>query len=245
MQTFKRTYAHAMQGLGSGLYSSGVLRREEAPPSSDWQRWLHSLFAIHDIDAMIRLDLPRWTLRATRLVNTFLQQRPRAQVFEYGSGAGTVFLAKRAEIVVSVEHDRRWHGVVTRMVAQHPNVLATLVEPGPAEADCSHWSAHPGWRGRDFLDYVHAIDRFEGQFDLIVIDGRCRAHCLKAALRRVKPDGLILFDNAGRRRYRAALECCALPKLTTGGLTACLPYPDPSMLIAPKLQTLQSLAGTP
>ena len=241
MQTFKRTYAHAMQGLGSGLYSSGVLRREEAPPSSDWQRWLHSLFAIHDIDALIGLDLPRWTLRAAALTDRFLRQRPGAKVFEYGAGAATVFLAKRAEIVISAEHDPSWHGVVSRLVAPHPNVLATLVEPGPAETDCSHWSAHPGWSGRDFLDYVHAIDRFEGQFDLIVIDGRCRAHCLKAALRRVKPDGLIVFNDAARRRYRAALESCAIPKLATGGLTACLPYPNPTALLAPDPQVLRRL----
>lgn len=241
MQTIKHAYASAMQGLGSGLYSSGVLNRETPPLRGDLWRWLHSLFAIYDIDAMVRLDLPWWTLRAAKLVDRFLQQRPGAMVFEYGSGASTVFLAKRAEIVVSAEHDPRWHATVTKKVAGHPNVLLTLAEAEPVDAQSTHWSAHRAWSGYDFNNYVQAIDRFEGLFDLIVIDGRCRAHCLQAAKRRIKPDGLILFDNAGRRRYRAALEGSAMPKLATSGLTACLPYPDSTVLLSPEQAVLQAL----
>ncbi len=241
MQNIKRAYVSAMHGLGAGLYNSGMLKREAPPLHGDLIRWLHSLFAIYDIEAMVRLDLPWWTLRAAKLVDRFLQQRPGATVFEYGSGASTVFLAKRAEIVISAEHDPRWHAVVAKKVAGHPNVLLTLAEAERATTQSVHWSAHPAWTGYDFQHYVQAIDRFAGQFDLVVVDGRCRAHCLQAAKRRLKPDGLILFDNAGRRRYRAALEGSAMPKLATSGLTACLPYPDPTVLLSPDADLLQSL----
>lgn len=241
MQNIKRAYASAMHGLGAGLYSSGMLAREAQPLNGDLLRWLHSLFAIHDIDAMVRLDLPWWTLRAAKLVDRFLQQRPGATAFEYGSGASTVFLAKRAEIVISAEHDPRWHATVKQLVAGHPNVLLTLAEAQRADAQSTHWSAHRAWSGYDFKNYVQAIDRFEGLFDLIVIDGRCRAHCLQAARRRIKPNGVILFDNGRRRRYRAALESCAMPKLATSGLTACLPYPDTTVLLSPDPAVLSSL----
>jgi hypothetical protein len=152
-----------------------------------------------------------------------------------------VFLARRAEQVISVEHDARWHGVVSRKLAAHPNVSLELVEAPAAKANSGYWSHHPAWQGCDFRDYVHAIDRQEGLFDLIVIDGRCRAHCLNAALRRVKADGIILFDNAGRHRYRAALESCRLARLSTAGLTACLPYPDPTVLLSPTAGVLNRL----
>lgn len=241
MQTIKHAYASTMQGLGSGLYSSGVLNRETPPRRGDLTRWLHSLFAISDIEAMIRLDLPSWTLRAAKLVDRFLQHRPGATVFEYGAGASTVFLAKRAEIVISAEHDPQWHAVVTQKVAAHPNVLLTLAEAEAADSQSGHWSADAAWAGYDFQNYVQAIDRFAGLFDLIVVDGRCRAHCLQAAKRRLKPDGLILFGNGGRRRYRAALEGSAMPKLSTSGLTACLPYPNPTVLLSPDAGLLQSL----
>lgn len=242
MQTIKQAYVHAMHGLGAGLYSRGVLRQEPVARRGDTACWLHSLFAIYDIEAMIRLDLPWWTLRSAKLVDRFLQQRPGATVFEYGSGASTVFLAKRAEIVISAGHDPQWHALVSQKVASHPNVLMTLEEPAPTEGQSDYTSGDPAWRGHDFRDYVNAIDRFEGQFDLIVIDGRCRARCLQAALPRVKPDGLILFDNAGRKRYRDALEDCSLAKLVTKGLTACLPFPASTMLLSPDAALLQSLS---
>ena len=242
MQTIKQAYVHAMHCLGAGLYSRGMLKSEPVPHYGDLARWLHSLFAIYDIEAMIRLDLPWWTLRATTLVESFLRQRPGATVFEYGAGASTVFLAKRAEIVISAEHDPQWHAIVSQKVAGHPNVLMTMAEAGPAEPLSEFGSAHPTWRDRDFRDYVNAIDRFEGLFDMIVIDGRCRGRCLDAAQRRIKPDGLILFDNAGRRRYRLALEACPLEKLPTKGLTACLPYVDPTLLMSPDPAVLKLLA---
>jgi len=241
MQNIKQAYVHAMHGLGAGLYSKGMLKSEPAPRRGDLARWLHSLFAIYDIEAMIRLDLPWWTLRSTKLVDHFLRHRPGATVFEYGSGASTVYLAKRAEIVISAEHDPQWHALVTEKVAGHPNVLMTLAEAIPAEPQSEFGSDHSAWRDRDFRNYVNAIDRFEGLFDLIVIDGRCRNRCLQAATRRLKPDGLILFDNAGRKRYRQALEDCSLTKLVTKGLTACLPYPDSTVLLSPDPSVLQSL----
>ncbi len=242
MQTIKQAYAHAMNGLGAELYSKGMLRDEPAARSGDLVRWLHSLFAIYDIDAMVRLDLPWWTLRAAKLIDHYLQNRPGATVFEYGAGASTVFLAKRAEIVISAEHDPQWSALVAERVASHPNVLMTQADAVPNRSDGEFGSGQATWRGHDFRDYVRAIDRFEGSFDLIVIDGRCRHRCLEAALERVKPDGVILFDNAGRKRYRAALEACGLAKLETKGLTACLPYPDCTLLLSPDPNTIQSLS---
>jgi len=242
MQNIKRAYVSAMQGFGAGLYSSGLLSRNPATPGGDFARWLHSLFAIYDIEAMIHLDLPWWTLKASRLIERYLAARPEARVFEYGAGASTVFLARRSRRVISVEHDALWHGLVSRKLQSHPQACLTLVEAPQAVAPTAYRSQHPAWRDRDFHNYVHAIDRHDGLFDLIVIDGRCRTQCLKVAMERVKPDGIILFDNAGRQRYRAALEGCRLGRLRTAGLTACLPYPDPTLLLSPSQRMLDALA---
>src|SRR3546814_1018846 len=69
-----------------------------------WLRWSASLFAIHDIERMIALGLPWWNVAATREVAEFLRARPKARVFEYGAGASTIWLARHAAGVVSVEH---------------------------------------------------------------------------------------------------------------------------------------------
>lgn len=242
MQTVKKAYVSAMHGFGAGLYGSGLLRREPAP-QGELSRWLHSLFAIYDITAMVRLDLPWWTLRARRLVERHLAARPGARVFEYGAGASTAFLARRAAEVISVEHDPLWHQIVSDRLQGASGVTLRLVEAPAASVDTPFRSAQAAWRDHDFHRYVQAIEDCDGLFDLIVIDGRCRDRCLEAALRRVKADGLILFDNAGRSRYRPALERCPLPRLRTSGLTACLPYPDVTLLLAPSEHVLRDLGA--
>ena len=242
MRAIKRTYVSAIRGLGFGLYGSGLLSRNAAGSGPEFARWLHSLFAIYDIEAMVRLDMPWWTLQATRLVESHLAMRPGARVFEYGAGASTVFLARRAREVISVEHDPLWYEVVARELQKYPRASLHLVQAAVEPAGTGFRSNHPAWSGHNFRNYVDAIDREEELFDLIVIDGRCRDLCLDAALRRIKTDGLILFDNAGRKRYRAALTNCRLPRLCTTGLTACLPYPDPTMLLSPSADVLAGLA---
>ena len=66
-------------------------------------------------------------------------------------------------------------------------------------------SAKPGHAGLDFSTYVAAIDGVDGAFDVIVIDGRAREACLQRAVTRLAPDGLIVFDNVDRQRYRDAI----------------------------------------
>jgi hypothetical protein len=79
MQSIKHAYAHTMRGLGAKLHASGILCPDSVSVQGDLERWIHSLFAINDIDAMIRLDLPWWTLRSVKLVDRFLSSRPQAR----------------------------------------------------------------------------------------------------------------------------------------------------------------------
>jgi capsular polysaccharide biosynthesis protein len=46
-------------------------------------------------------------------------------------------------------------------------------------------------------------------FDIILVDGRERMDCLKAALPLIAPDGVVLLDDAQRRRYWPAFETLA------------------------------------
>ncbi len=85
--------------------------------------------------------------------------------------------------------------------------------------------------GLDFSDYVGQIGTVGGEFDLIVIDGRAREACLAAALGHLAPDGVIVFDNTFRRRYRAAVEAAPVTETRYRGLTPTLPYPDATSLI--------------
>jgi hypothetical protein len=233
MTLLKSAYVASMRAGRSLAGATGILDWLEAPARGRTTRWARSLFAIYDIEDMTRLDLPWWTLDAVEKVHAFLAERPQARVFEYGSGASTIWLARRAACVVSVEHDADWHPVVEGKLAAHPNARVRLVPPDTRpDADSRYVSTKPAWRGRTFRDYVHAIDDEPGAFDVIVIDGRARVACLEHAAGRLAEGGLIVFDNTHRRAYRRAIAGSGLRALRTGGLTACLPYPDETTLIS-------------
>ena len=201
-------------------------------PASRTGLWLRSLFAIYDINEMNRLDLAWWQLDGIARVDAFLDSRPGARVFEYGSGASTLWLSRRAGTVISVEHVSSWAAVVRGLLVNAPHVRLLEVPGEPVNDDNRGYASEKQRdRGLAFHNYVHAIDG-EEPFDLIVIDGRCRGRCLKAAKAHLKPDGLIVFDNSGRRRYRNAIGDSGMKVERLRGLTACLPYPDETTLLS-------------
>jgi hypothetical protein len=225
----KRLYVRLAHASGSLLRATGVLDRLERSPSRS-ATWLRSLFAIHDLEEMARLDVPWWTFSSTDRVADFLVGRPDARVFEWGSGASTLWLAGRSASVHSVEHDAGWATALTPRLPA--NVDLTVVSPVPTPTPVIG-SAKPGHAGLDFSSYVAAIDAVDGLFDVIVIDGRAREACLRRAVGRLAPDGLIVFDNVDRQRYRDAIGALGgrVEVTTTRGLTPALPYPTRTALL--------------
>lgn len=231
----ERSYVALMRATRRGARSIGLLRH---PPSFERNRlghWVQSLFAIYDIDDLVRLDVPWWTYDAIEQVAAFLASRPGATVFEYGSGASTVWLAKRAGHVTSVDHDADWVARLQPRLAALGNVTLELVAPDAVtdEDPRFHSAKNGGSHGRSFRDYVESIARASGPFDLIVIDGRARSACLAEAARHLADDGLIVFDNSHRHRYHNALRDCGLVRTVTRGLVPSLPYPDETTLLRP------------
>ncbi|HWJ69927.1 MAG TPA: class I SAM-dependent methyltransferase [Sphingobium sp.] len=212
MQLVKRSYAGVMHVIGE----LGPLRKlAEAAQVSDvygWRRWAASLLAIHDVKRMIALGLPWWNVRATREIEEYLARNPGARVFEYGAGASTAWLARRAGTVISVEHNEEWQKRLVPLLASLGNAVV--------------------WK-RDLAGdaYVGAIDEAGGQFDLIVIDGRRRTECLVHAMPHLKPGGVILFDDSGRRRYRSSMKHCGLQERRHFGRSYCVPYPDSTSIL--------------
>jgi predicted O-methyltransferase YrrM len=239
----RATYVHVMRIARSAAKATGLLKWLEARRRNDFLLWARSLFAIWDIEDLTRIDCPWWTVTATRKVDHFLGRRAGARVFEWGSGASTIWLAKRAAQVISVEHDAPWFAMVREATSKRPNARLIHVPVAQSEAPDAVRSMKPGWEAFDFRDYVSAIDSVEGTFDLIVIDGRCRVACLERAAKRLKPDGLIVFDNSHRSHYRAAISTSALHRCDTGPLSFCLPYPDFTTLLSPSRDELVLLGG--
>jgi hypothetical protein len=211
----KQTYVSAMQRLAAVPPVAGMMRAARDADVYGWRRWAASLFAIYDTRSMVALDLPWWNVQATREIESFLAARPGARVFEYGAGASTAWLARRAAEVISVEHDAAFIGSFRQMLAPFANVtlLERSLDDGPDA-------------------YVGAITETAGEFDLIVVDGRNRAACLMASIARLAPRGVVLFDDSGRSRYRAAIDGCGLAETHHHGRSFCVPYPDHTSLLS-------------
>ena len=204
---------------------------------STLRKWSYSLLTIYDFDNFSSLDLPWWTFHAIDEVEGFLRKNPDSKVFEWGSGASTLWLSKLAAKVVSVEYDRQWHEKLAQAVTGFPeysNVELRLSPAFPIQGGTEPVvSRKKGFEGLDFSKYVDELENSQGLYDLIVIDGRARRDCLALAQARIRPGGIIVYDNVERERERNAVHSLAdgFDVLWTKGLTPCLPYPSQTALM--------------
>jgi len=140
--------------------------------------------------------------------------KPHMTVFEYGSGGSTLFFSKRVKKVVSIEHDARWYKQVSHVLNQSGilNVEHVLSEPKqitsrpiPAYGPQSYTSARI--KGMNFEGYVKGIEKYpDGNFDLVLIDGRARSSCIGHAINKVRSGGYLMLDDSDRRIYKSAMH---------------------------------------
>lgn len=108
------------------------------------------------------------------------------RLFEYGSGGSTAFFADRVGSVVSVEHDQRWIDELTPTLKSNVTLLHQRLDED----------------GR----YAGSINDAGGEFDVVLVDGRDRLHCLRRAIEAVSETGVIVVDDTERDRYAAAAD---------------------------------------
>lgn len=235
----KGRYVQVLRLLRSALAATGLLAvLDRAARRSRTALWVRSWLAIYDLDDLVALDAPWWTFEAADTVERFLAGRRGARVFEWGSGASTVWLSRRGAVVHSVEHDAAWAEQMADVLPPSATLRLVPAVPalpaGPPGTPPGARSAKPGFEALDFTAYVAAIDDVPGPLDLVVIDGRARAACLDRAVGRLAPGGMIVLDNVERARYRAALarHGADLEVRWTRGRTPTLPYPTRTALVS-------------
>jgi hypothetical protein len=159
--------------------------------------------------------LPWITFSAIQMLDGILNKNMR--IFEYGSGGSTLYFAMKVKEVFSIEHEPNWFYKVCKSVDEHgfENCHIQLVEPTiisgldsrDASDPSSYASSDSKFNGKSFKDYASNIDRFpDAYFDLILIDGRARPSCFKHAIRKVKSDGYIFWDNTDREHYLPTMK---------------------------------------
>lgn len=236
--TVKRAYASSARATGRVLERVGLLDDQPPPRDHRLRHWAFSLTRAHDSIGISKLDVPWWTYGAIDDVERWIDGRSTpVRVFEWGSGASTIWLSKRVGAlggtVRSVEHHAGFGTMIQEQLVDTPNATLDIVEPEES-ADPEIGSAKEGHGHLDFANYVRHIDTVAadgGPFQLIVVDGRAREACLRAALTHLDDDGIVVFDNTLRRRYRKAIAAAPVVETVHRGLTPTLPYPDQTSVL--------------
>jgi len=147
---------------------------------------------------------PWWATGTWQFVKRRLNKDSR--VFEWGSGGSTQCLDKICH-VISIENDITWYKKLSPKF-QKP-VVFYVPHSGETELDPSDpgsfTSGAKFFPQKNFESYVKTIDKLENPFDLIVVDGRARASCVRRALDKIKSGGMLLLDDCWRPRYQKAI----------------------------------------
>lgn len=170
-------------------------------------RWKRSLKTVAD---PLKDEQPWITFSAIKFLEETLKKNMK--IFEYGSGGSTIFFCKRAETVVSVEHDKNWYLKVSSFLQtqSHTNCQLHLIEPEPNFSFIDQNSADPAsyisssniFYGKSFKNYAASIEKYQDNyFDVVLLDGRSRPSCFQHAFSKVKQNGFIVLDNAERAHY--------------------------------------------
>jgi hypothetical protein len=102
-------------------------------------------------------------------------------VFEYGTGSSTEFFSRRAMAVTSVEHDPLWHERLHRSLPVNATVIL---------------------KSHDIDgDYCRSILASGTRYDVVIVDGVDRVHCLLRCADALTARGVVVLDDSDRAAY--------------------------------------------
>jgi hypothetical protein len=166
--------------------------------------------------------LPWWVSSATDYVDTLIAGRRNLKVFEWGSGASSIWFSNLKADLISIEDHAEWcekiklilgdnislkyspscenHGQLSEEICKYVDgVSSNFFSLGP-EGDNKH-----GFQTIGFEKYAAEILQYPNKcFDIILIDGKARVLCTLMAMNKISDNGLIIFDNSDRNQYNQA-----------------------------------------
>ena len=106
---------------------------------------------------------------------------------EFGSGMSTPWLGNRVKRLISVEHNPGWLNKVKDALEEHDvNNVDLVYQP-------------------NLKVYPNIIGRMKNRsLDFVFVDGRERVKCIRGVIPKIKQGGIIILDDAERKRYSEA-----------------------------------------
>ncbi|MDX1903688.1 MAG: FkbM family methyltransferase [Thermonemataceae bacterium] len=167
---FLKIGAHVQLALRSNLKDEG---------------WFKSFYKKQAIDKEGQ-PIPWFTYSAVHFLSKRLDKS--FEVFEYGCGNSTLWLAQRVKNVDAVEGDKDW--------------IAYLQNKIPANVRLIYYPVEENQNGK----YAQAISEMGKKYDLVIVDGRDRNNCVIQAEKFLGEKGVIILDNSDRPDYQTSID---------------------------------------
>jgi len=186
-------------------------------------------YTSYSIEEKLSCELPYTNINFIKFLTDFTKDKNGLNLFEYGSGSSTLFFEKHFAQVYSVENNESWYKEI-KSYSKKANIYFV---PGELSLNPNIKSSKFGYKKYDFKNYVNIINEIGIKFDVVFIDGRARESCLKIVLNYLKPKGLIVLDNSGRKRYKTELELYKkkYKYIEFKGLSTFIPLPSKTTVI--------------
>ncbi len=148
-------------------------------------------------------------------------------IFEFGSGASTLFFSRMAGSITSLESNKRWFEIIADKSA---NMWSSLQkQPSPEgkykaqlsdennKEDIKNISIHNHhncaninlYLMNDALtndDYQNFPNILNKKFDFIIVDSLKRFECVRNCLTALKPSGCLILDDSERKNYKKIFD---------------------------------------
>jgi hypothetical protein len=128
--------------------------------------------------------IPWYTYAAIDFLGERLNQS--MEIFEYGCGNSTLWWSKRCKAVMACESDEGWY---LGLNSRRPSNVTLMLRPGLEDGS-----------------YARSITEVGRKFDVVIVDGYDRNRCAEYAAEQLKEDGLIVWDDSERDRYKETLN---------------------------------------
>ncbi|MAJ97876.1 MAG: hypothetical protein CMD07_01180 [Flavobacteriales bacterium] len=109
-------------------------------------------------------------------------------IFEYGSGASTLFFSKRVRSVTSIEHDKDWFKKINKVISDKSNINLYYID-----------------LDKNYPNSIKKIDPYK-KYDIIFIDGRMRKECCISITENLKEGSVIILDDSDRAKYKDGIK---------------------------------------
>ncbi len=144
------------------------------------EMWEKDFGISRTIDEKVCLDrdnnpIPWYTYPAIEYISQF--DFSNKTIFEFGCGYSSLFWAKRAKNVISIEDNPNWF------------------EKWQKEFNEENLDIR--WRDEGEI-YENAIFEDEQKYDVIIIDGKRRFQCAQTAIEKLADGGMIILDDSDR-----------------------------------------------